>query len=308
MDSSSASVVITGASGFIGRHFLETIRDTHTVIAIARRSAREAGIPDHPNVHWIQWDIGGMQSFDEVRQQIVRLGGADFLFHLAAFYDFNYSDDLAYERTNITGTRNVIRLATELHVKRFVFASSLAACNFPRPGTSITEQTPVDANFAYARTKKAGEEMVREVSGDMASTIIRFAAVFSDWCEYPPLYKFLETWLSRKYDSRILGGKGESAVPYIHISDLVKIFQVIMQKSHLLPQFDIYAASPDGSTSHRELFELATHDFFGTDVKPVFLPRLVAFPGILLRNLMGYLHLTPMPFEKLWMLKYLDLK
>jgi len=75
-----------------------------------------------------------------------------------------------------------------------------------------------------------------------------------------------------------------------------------------LPPFDIYAASPDGSTSHKELFELATHDYFGHTVKPIHIPRVIAFPGIILRNILSRLHLISPPFEKLWMLKYLDLK
>jgi NADH-quinone oxidoreductase subunit G/[NiFe] hydrogenase diaphorase moiety small subunit/NADP-reducing hydrogenase subunit HndD len=308
MDNTLPTIIVTGASGFIGRNFLELTRDNYSIIAIARRSAREANILNYPNIHWIQWDIANRQQMDSVREQIIRLGGADFLLHLAAFYDFNYTDDISYQRTNIEGTKNVIDLARQLHVKRFLFASSLAACKFPEPGTSINEKTPADAEFAYARTKKAGEAMLREFSKDIPSTVIRFAAVFSDWCEYPPLYKFLETWLSRKYDSRILGGKGESAVPYIHINDLIRIFEVIIQKSHLLPAFDVYAASPSGSTTHKELFELATNDFFGKPVKPIHIPRIIAYPGVVLRTILGKMGITEEPFEKLWMLKYVDLR
>jgi len=308
MTSLKPTIVLTGASGFIGRYFLAQMSDQYSIIAIARRSEGEAQVPHDRDIQWIQWDIGNSNHLDTVLQKIIRLGGADFLIHLAAFYDFNYTDDIAYTRTNIEGTRNVIELARKLKVKRFIFASSLAACRFPPPGGSIREETPVDADYAYARTKHAGEEMVRIFSQDVACTVIRFAAVFSDWCEYPPLYKFLETWLSRKYDSRILGGKGESAVPYIHIQDLMHLFQTILQQSHLLPAFDIYAASPDGSTSHRELFELSTYNYFGEEINPIHLPRWIAYPGIILREIMGRLHLTPPPFEKLWMLKYVDLK
>ncbi len=148
--------------------------------------------------------------------------------------------------------------------------------------------------------------MLRSV--DFPVSVVRFAAVFSDWCEYPPLYKFLHTWLSHNYDSRILGGKGESAVSYIHINELTKVLLSIIHKNHLLPAYDIYAASPDGCTSHRQLFGLATRDFFGEPVKPFFIPKLIAYPGIFFRILLGKLKLTPPPFERYWMLKYLDLQ
>ncbi|MEI6050977.1 MAG: NAD(P)-dependent oxidoreductase, partial [Bacteroidota bacterium] len=308
MSTALPSIVITGASGFIGRYFMDFIKDQYTVIAIARRSAKEANIADHPNIHWIQWDISNASQIKEITTYIQRKGGADFLLHLAAFYDFSYSDDIAYQRTNIEGTKNIIEVARILKIKRFLFSSSLAACNFPRSGETIGEKTPVEANYAYAQTKKAGEAMLLELSKDIPATVIRFAAVFSDWCEYPPLYKFLGTWLSNGYDSRILGGKGNSAVPYIHIHDLARLVLTILQNSHVLPSFDVYAASPDGSTSHRELFGIATKDFFGTQVKPLFIPRILAYPGIAIRILLGKLKITAPPFERFWMLKYLDLK
>jgi len=308
MSATQPSILLTGASGFIGRYFLDFIKDHYTVFAIARRSAREANIPDHPNINWIQWDISYAWQIEEVTAFIQKKGGADFLLHFAAFYDFNYTDDAAYKRTNIEGTKNIIEVARILKVKRFLFSSSLAASNFPPPGKSISEKSEVDANYAYAKTKKAGEMMLRELSKDIPATVIRFAAVFSDWCEYPPLYKFLGTWLSKGYDSKMLGGKGNSAVPYIHIHDLARLLQTILHKSHHLPSFAIYAASPDGSTSHKELFEIATKDYFGTPVKPIFIPKLLAYPGIAARIMLGKLGFTPPSFERFWMLKYLDLR
>jgi len=308
MNTNLPSIIITGASGFIGRYFLDFIKEQYTVFAIARRSAKEANIQEHPNIQWIQWDIAHSAQVGEVFKFIQMNGGADYLLHLAAFYDFSYSDDLAYERTNIGGTKNVIELARQLKIKRFIFASSLAACNFPGPGRTINEKTSPDADFAYAKTKKTGEALLRANSSDIPAIVIRFAAVFSDFCEYPPLYKFLGTWLAKGYDSRILGGRGESAVPYIHIHDLARLILTVIQKSHLLPQFDTYAASPDGSTSHKELFEIATRNYFGIRVKPIFIPTLIAYPGVAARIIMGKLKLTPEPFERFWMLKYVDLK
>lgn len=302
------SIVITGASGFIGRSFLDHVKDHFLVFAIARRSAKEASIAEHPNIHWIQWDIAHAQSMPEVVRKIQVQGGADYLVHLAAFYDFDYTDNVAYQLTNIEGTRNIITVAKQLKIKRFIFASSLAACSFPPKGSTVNEKSVPDADFAYAKTKRAGEEMLKACTKDFPVSIVRFAAVFSDWCEYPPLYKFLNTWLSKKYDSRILGGRGESAVSYIHINDLTKLLSTIIYKSHNLPLFDIYAASPDGCTSHKELFDIANRDFFGETIKPICIPKLIAYPGVFIRIMLGKLKLTPPPFERYWMLKYIDLK
>ena len=55
---------------------------------------------------------------------------------------------------------------------------------------------------------------------DIPSCIIRLAALFSDWCEYAPLYMFLETWLSNVWNSRVIGGRGTTAIPYMHVREM----------------------------------------------------------------------------------------
>ncbi|HRY32002.1 MAG TPA: NADH-dependent [FeFe] hydrogenase, group A6 [Bacteroidales bacterium] len=303
-----ATIILTGASGFVGRHFIEQNKEHYNIIAIARRSRQQADIPTHQNVHWLQWDISNAAMIPAVVKQIKEYGTVDYVIHLAAFYDFKYDDNPEYQRTNVNGTRNILELSRTLGIRHFVFASSLVVSNFRSNTRFITEQSPADADFSYARTKKAGEEMVKEYSKFFSCSVVRFAAVFSDWCEYAVLYKFLDTWLSRKWNSRILGGKGESAVTYIHINDLVKLLNTILARHHSLKPYDIYIASPDLATSHKELFQIATRDYFGMEVKPRFIPKLIAAPAVVVRAFLGRLKIGPDPFERPWMMKYIDLK
>ncbi len=307
MSNKLPSIIVTGASGIVGRRFLEAARDDFLIYAIARRPQKEAGVAEHPNIKWIQVDIANWISLRWVMHNIKRQGGVDYVLHLAGYYDFDYTDNPEYERTNINGTRYMLEQAKILRVKRFVFSSSTAASNFPPPGQKIDEKSPMDADYAYARSKKRCEEMIKESSKWFPCSVVRFAAVFTDWCEYGPLYMFLTTWFNEQWNSQILGGKGESAVPYIHSSDLNKLLITIFKRSKELPDFDTYIASPDGSTSHRELFAVANRLFFGRPIKPFFFPRWLALPGVYLRDLLGRL-LGRRPFERPWMIKYVDLK
>ncbi len=309
MKNSKKTIIITGASGFIGKYLLDSLKDEYIIYAIARRSRMAANVPYHKNIRWIQCDISKWETVEKVMFYLSEHGGADFLFHLAAFYDFNYSENPEYERTNIEGTKNMLRLAKGIPLKRFIFASSLAAVEFPKNREIITEKSEANASFAYARSKRAGEAMVREASAQFPCSVVRFAAVYSDWCEYAPLYKMLTVWLSKKLDSRILGGKGESAIPYIHVNDLLTLFRALIRKSEGLPAFDIYNASPDGSVSHQELFNIATVYHFGRKIRGWHIPKLLVGPGLIIRKVVGFLHLTSEdPFEKLWMIRYIDRK
>jgi nucleoside-diphosphate-sugar epimerase len=201
----------------------------------------------------------------------------------------------------------MLEFSSLIGIKRFIFASSVAACEFPSNGNLIMESSPPDADYHYARSKKEGEELVKKYSNKFSCSVIRSAAVFNDWCEYPPLYKFLSRWLARKLDSKIIAGRGLSSVPYIHIRDLCILLKSIIEKSDTLPDFDIYNASPDGSTSHKEIFEISTHYFFGKTVKPIHLQKYLAYPALVVRKLFQFLHLTSdNPFEQFWMIKYID--
>lgn len=304
----SRTVIVTGASGFIGRYFLDSIKESYKVIAIARRSSTEAGVPFHPNVNWVQWDISNKKKINEVMGYIIGKGGADTMVHLAAFYDFEYDDNPAYERINIQGTRNVLELSKKLGVRHFLFASSLTVCNFPPRDQTVSEQTPAEAYFSYAYSKAMGEKMALEYAQFFKCTVIRFAAVYSDWCEFAPLYKFLSLWLSGSWDSRFLAGKGESAISYIHIYDLSSLMLKVIEQYEKMPDYTILLASPDGSTSHYELFHAASRDYFGQSLKPILFPRLFCYPGLLFKQLLGRLYLMSRPYERVWMLKYIDLR
>jgi nucleoside-diphosphate-sugar epimerase len=298
-------LILTGASGIVGRGFLQAAQDRFEIYAIARRPQQKASVPLHPNIHWLQVDIGHRDALHTVMSHIEERGGADYVLHLAAHYDFENIELEEYQHTNINGTRYMLEESKRLGISHFIFASSVAACEFPTSGQVITESTPPDADYPYARSKKVGEEMMREYADFFDCSTVRLAAVFSDWCEYAPLYVFLSTWLSRRWNARILGGRGASAIPYIHIRDLSRLFFTLLEKTGDLPSPGTYIASPDGAISQRQLFDLATRFQFRRSVRPVLMPKPLAWVGILGRDLLGRM-LRKRPFERLWMIEYLD--
>jgi nucleoside-diphosphate-sugar epimerase len=298
-------LILTGASGIVGRSFLQAAQDRFRIYAIARRPQQKAGVPKHPNIHWLQVDIGNREALATVMGHIQERGGADFVLHLAAHYDFENVELADYEHTNVNGTRYMLEESRKLGISHFIFASSVAACEFPPPGDAITEETPPDADYPYARSKRVGEAMMREYADEFVCSTVRLAAVFSDWCEYAPLFVFLNTWLSGRWNSRILGGHGQSAIPYIHTRDLNRLLLKLLDDTETLESPQTYIASPDGSTSQRELFDLSTRFEYRRSIRPILMPRPLAWIGIIGRDLLGRA-LGNRPFERLWMLEYLD--
>lgn len=300
-------LLVTGASGFIGRHLLDSLKEEWRIVGLARRTQARSGAPVHPNITWHQVDIGDALGMTKVFRLIKEEGPVDLVVHLAAHYDFTGEEHPEYWRTNVDGLRNVLDHCRALEPERFIFSSSTAACAFPRPGEALDEDSPPDGDHLYARTKAIGEKMLAEYAEDFPSAIVRFAALFSDWCEYPPLYMFLRTWLSGAWNNRILGGRGESAIPYLHVRDGVRFLRTVLRRHAELENGEVLIASPDGATDHRRLFEASTFLWFDQSRRPLCIPRPLVKPGIVVRDLLGRF-MAERPFERPWMANYLDLR
>lgn len=301
------ALVITGASGFLGRHLIAALRERYRLFCLARRSQHLVGVPRHKNLRWFQVDIGDEDPLARVFRDLQGLRAPRYVIHLAAYYDFTGESHPEYLRTNVLGLRNLLEQCKAFHPTRFVFASSVAASAFPPEGSVLTETSPADGDHLYAITKRRGEQMVKEYQGHFPSTVVRLGALFSDWCEYPPLYFFLRTWLSDAWNSRVLGGKGRSAIPYLHVRDAVAFFAHLLEIDESLAPGETLIASTDEAISHQEIFEAATLAWHGHRVQPRFTPRPLARLGLRFFE-MGGRWLAERPFERVWMGKYIDLR
>jgi nucleoside-diphosphate-sugar epimerase len=298
-------MVITGATGFLGSQLVRQLRKEYRIVALGRRDPVAVGAPVGPGIEWFRVDIADFAPLRQVFERIRELGGAHLLLHMAAYYDFTGDDNPEYDRTNVVGTDNLIRLAEPLKLRRFIFASSIAACPFPESDGTVTESTPPDAPVPYARSKRAGEELMRRYRDSVPSCIVRPAAVFSEWCEYEALDAFLRPWCSHRPHARVLAGRGSSAIPYLHVFDLLSFFLRVVEKCDELEPAEVLLASPDGATSHLNLFRTAGRHWFGGSRPPILVSPRLASIGIRLREILGRIT-GMMPFERSWMVDYID--
>ena len=298
-------LVVLGASGFLGRHLLDALKDEVRIFGLARRTQALCEAPEHPNISWRQVDIRDRQGLRRVFSEIRRRGSVDGLVHLAAHYDFSTENPRTYWQTNVEGLRNVLEEARAIQPGLFLFASSLAACEFPPPGEFVDETTPPHGRHVYAQTKGAGEAMVKEFASFFPCAIVRFAAMFSDWCEYPPLFVNLRHWFSPSWRRRILGGRGTFAIPYLHIADGVRFIIRVLERRQSLEKAEILLATTQHAVSTKELHREAAVLHDGTAAAPVILPKSLCATGIYLQRAVGRLVGHP-PFEQPWMAHYID--
>jgi nucleoside-diphosphate-sugar epimerase len=279
--------------------------DRYRIFALARGGPEATGAPRRHNIEWLRADIGNSEQMRAAERRIAATGGLDLALHLAAYYDFTGDPAPEYRRTNVEGTRIVLDTLSRLRPRHLIFASSVAACDFTSGERVINEHSPPDGQTLYAESKRLGERLIRANDRPFTASIVRLAALYSDWCEYEPLYNFLAVWLSSSWRRRILAGAGRAAIPFLHIDDAVAFFRRLLVQYEVLNDGEVLLASPDGSTTHAELHAGATACHFGQRLRPILVPRPACRVGIRVLDAAGRLS-GHRPFERIWMGRCID--
>ncbi|OGB66899.1 MAG: NAD-dependent dehydratase [Caldithrix sp. RBG_13_44_9] len=154
------SVLITGAGGFIGSHLTEIcFKKGYKVKAFVHYNSRNSwGWLEHSPVRKdIEVVTGDIRDFDMVYEAVKN---ADAVFHLAALIGIPYSyiSPLAYIKTNIEGTYNVLQSAKLLSTKNILITSTSETY-----GTAqyipIDERHPLVGQSPYSATKIAADQI-----------------------------------------------------------------------------------------------------------------------------------------------------
>ena len=164
------TVLLTGATGFVGSHALNALRaQGFPVRALVRSVARGERLG--AGVELVR---GSLEDEDALR---AAARGADVVIHIAALTRARSAAD--FHRANEEGTAAVVRAAldAEPRPRRFVYLSSLAAAGPSADGGVGPDDTPRPLT-AYGRSKLAGERIARSAGGELEVVILRAPAVY----------------------------------------------------------------------------------------------------------------------------------
>ncbi|HZU43514.1 MAG TPA: hopanoid-associated sugar epimerase [Terriglobales bacterium] len=161
-------VFVTGATGFVGAHVARELARQGADLRLLVRSTSNRANLEGLNAELVTGDLCDPES--------LRLGiaGCEFVFHVAADYRLWTRDPREMYRSNVEGTRSILRIAGEAGVRRVVYTSSVATVGFMN-GHLADENSPVslkDMIGPYKRSKFMAEQVALEAASAGADIVV----------------------------------------------------------------------------------------------------------------------------------------
>jgi UDP-glucose 4-epimerase len=163
-------VLVTGASGLVGRQLLSRIAGRHEVVALTRRADPPAEAAE--GVDWV------LQDLTEPLDQRALPSRLDAIVHLAQsqrYRDFPDGAEDVFE-VNVHSTSRLLRLARQAGAERFVLASTGGVYRYSQK--PITEDAPLSLPAPYFRSKRISELLLEDYADLLVPIALRFFFVY----------------------------------------------------------------------------------------------------------------------------------
>lgn len=239
-------LLVTGASGFIGRNLLLGTDPDWVVFALYRRSAdfpdwvRASGLA---HVVPIRCDLASLNDAESLGRQ---LGGrTDVIVHLAANGDPAYS--VREPRGDLVdGPVSLVTLLRAVACSRLVYFSSGAV--YDGLEGLVGPETPVEPILPYAISKFACERYVQHFRSEgqiSGYVIVRFFGAYGRYEPERKLFTRLVRWAGdasgRPFEIR---GDGENLIDALHVDDVVRAIRLMMVAGGADQVVDLSSGAP----------------------------------------------------------------
>ena len=167
-------ILVTGASGYIGRNVCDYLSNLgHDVIAVSRNSleqnikAQKVVVPDFRSADWT-----GI------------LSNIDIIIHCAGLAHNRSADLRKFLEANVESTRPLVKASLQMGVGTFVLISSVAVYGNQSVAGCINAATPVKPTDSNGKTKLICEEVIRSKlsSTNTTTLILRVPMIYGANC------------------------------------------------------------------------------------------------------------------------------
>ncbi|MEW6517584.1 MAG: NAD-dependent epimerase/dehydratase family protein [candidate division FCPU426 bacterium] len=209
-----AETLVTGATGFIGSHLVESLlADRHAVRCLVRRTSNPRWLPVD-RVRLVQADLESGEGLDAA------LAGVEVVFHLAGATKALSRRE--YQASNVAATRRLLAAVARNapHLKRFVFLSSQAAAG-PAPAAQVRDESHACSPLTHYGASKLEAERVLAEHPEIPAVVLRSVSVYG-----PRDRDMLELVKPFRRGFAPVIGQADKRLTFVHVADLVQALRL----------------------------------------------------------------------------------
>lgn len=214
MHNSRHMLLVTGATGFIGKNLIPELVKLSNIRILARRTSN---IHTFKGLKNLEICYGSLENIEEIAEALKDI---EIVIHCAArTVGKNF---IEYYRTNTLGTKNLIEAVAQKK-KKIIYLSSYAACGISVGKTPVDETTKPNPISFYGLSKKLAEAIIK--ASGLNFIILRPPAVYGP--NEMELFKYIKLL---NYGLCPIAGFGEKYINLIYIEDLVQLLVKIIKE------------------------------------------------------------------------------
>lgn len=274
--------LITGANGFLGRHFLATLAKRNTpVCAMLQPGTSDKGLPGNPQVVFSDLlDPAGLAKATE---------GVTHVVHLAArvhmMNDTAENPEAEFFRVNVDGTRCLLDAAANAGVQRFLLMSTVKAMGEQETGRFDETQPPAPQD-PYGKSKLAAEQTMFDLASQrgLHAVALRLPMVYGPGAKG----NVLELLKAAENGRKLPIGKIRNQRSMIYVGNVVQA--ALLAVEHDASAGQVYLVCDDQPYSTREVYAAICKAFSKPPLLrnvPVGLLKLAASVGDLTQRITG---------------------
>lgn len=212
-------ILITGATGFIGKNLALYLASQNHIIHALYRSEKKVEDLKHENIKLFKGDILDNKSID------IAMKDCEQVYHIAAFTDVWTKNKSQIYDLNVKATENILKLAQKHNIKKIVFTSTASVFGFSQNNELINEtsQRPSKFFIEYERTKNIAEQKIKEyVKSGLNIVIVNPTRVFGpgELSKSNSVTIIMKRFFEQRW--RVIPGNGNRIGNYAFIDDVVK--------------------------------------------------------------------------------------
>jgi dihydroflavonol-4-reductase len=219
---------VTGVTGFVGANLARLLLERgYEVRALVRKNADRGNLPEDPRFTAVEGDLRDANSI------VNAMKGCKLVFHVAADYRFWAKNPQELYDSNVVGTANLMKAASDLGVSRIVHTSTVGAmglANQPEPCDEKTPEDPGQFTSHYKRSKLEAEQVALDFGKQgLPVVIVNPSTPIGAWDRKPtPTGKIIVDFVNGKIPAYV-----ETGLNFANVRDICEGHLLAAEKGRI---------------------------------------------------------------------------